>query len=223
MSDIPAQLLQARKKATTLIENARKTVKTTLDGKKGWSQLSIDSIQRLRELAVTQPRSQQLAELLAEMTPRDSEMWVSMAKIGLVAKPQSLDLGADARMRLLRTAVLDAGLSEQLDADGQLLGNGAEGFSAATLEASLDDWCIHGQHRSSAPDAAQLTQIDIMISKSCPSAEDALHTRLGLLGPVIAAIHIWRLLDTAPEIEAHRLGWVAQPSVAAEVASPTVQ
>lgn len=194
------------------ISNARKSLRLMLDGPESWSRFSTESVQALYAHAVKEPDSRALADFLAEMIPGEFlRMHLNDAgnlnkKIGKKERNCSVvkAVGNDLRMIKLRSAVIEAGLAEQMNADRSL----REGttFSAQQLEKSLDEWVRSGQHRP-GQDNSPLSQIDKMIIRDSCTPEDGLHSRYGLYVPVVMALHIWRVLEDCDAELAEKVGW----------------
>jgi hypothetical protein len=203
--DAPKGIEAARELAATQVKKMRLSAATALEGSD--AQLDVDTVARLFEAAVVYADVRALTQTLVEASSRDSIIWIELVKLGVtdVAPVNSLSLEADAKMRQLRAAVLAAALSEQHDSFGAVLSEDGT-FSAATLEATLDDWVKHGRYRPGA-EGAQLTQIDQAISQKSIGPSEELATRLGLIYPLVSVIHIWRTLDELPADAAQRMGW----------------
>jgi hypothetical protein len=207
MADSPKGIDAARKLAAAQIEKMRTSASSAIKSPEAKSHLHIDTIASLFEAAITEPDPRQLVNELVEASSRDSIIWIELVKIGAtdVAPANSLSLEADAKMRRLRTSVLEAALSEQHDKFGVVTLEGGV-FSASVLEATIDDWVKHGRYRAGA-EGKQLTQIDMAISQKSTDPNEELATRLGLIFPLVSVIHIWRTLAELPTDAAQRMGW----------------
>jgi hypothetical protein len=183
--------------AQALVEKARQHVEGQLAG--GWARADRKAFAALRTLLDQGPAARiDLSVYLAQMAP--AAVLGGDASKGGEAIP-------NAGFLKMRSALLEAGLAEQQAESGALL-EGCE-FCPARLEASLDSWLTAGEYRGR--ENSPLTEIARIISRTVAESgsapEEGLQTRLGLLIPVIASVHIWRAVhDASVDVQA-QVGW----------------
>lgn len=191
---IPDALLKEQRAAQKSIDDARHNLRQMLDGPEGTSRFNSESVSALFQCAVVQPDAAKLADLLCALVP--SQFNQTLAANGGQDNP---------RMLKMRSAILEAGLEEQLRADRSFRQGSA--FDAQLLEATLDDWLRAGRHRGAAFDEVPLSKIDTLIASTVTAPEDCLRTRMGLLVPLVVNIHIWRALQALAPADAEKIGW----------------
>lgn len=216
-NSVPESLLAARRTALELVGTARKNQSAMLSAQEGWKRFDKESVSTLHLHAAQKPNAPALAEFLCRMTPAEF-MQAELGRKPLTGQSASQSMAADLRMLRLRTYVIEAALAEQQDAfTGEVRDGGA--FSAAKLEATLDDWLRAGRHRGAEFDDAPLSRIDATLSTQATSPEEPLQIRLGLLIPVVNAIHIWRVLEEFAPAVAEDLGWCPVEEIAEDADS----
>lgn len=178
-------------------------------------------IAQLYQAVVGTPNITHAALLLARVSPAAIMGLDADAQPGFAA-PDASDAVRERKITLY-AAILEAGLSEQVLANGSVLGGGP--LSAVALEATFDDWMIRGRHRPGF-DAGELAKIDNVISRTAQgplSSLDILQTRFGVLLPVLANVHLWRILEAMPPEISARLGWdnVDSGVLTSNTSSPT--
>lgn len=213
--EMPASLNESYRTSAQSIADARKSLRAMLSAPEAWQRFCSDKVRALRLHAVEAPSARALSDFLCEMVPAE---FMRPGGVPATAQAAAQAIAADLRMLKLRSAVIEAGLVEQLRADGSFAQGQA--FSAEQLERSLDDWLRAGRHRGAAFDSAPLSEIDRMITRHAQAAEDGLHTRYGLVFPVAMAIHIWRELEQAPPELAQKVGWAGPLEGKGDAAGP---
>lgn len=216
---IPQDLKRAQEAASQTVLTARKSLRTMIGSAQGWERFSRATVEQLHLHAVAEPNAQKLSDFLCETIPSEFiNAEKSFASQPQLLATQSLAQGvaADLRMRKLRSAVIEAGLAEQLNVDGSM--RQGRVFSAEKLEQSLDDWMRAGRHRGAEFDSSPLSVIDALISKQSTEPQDGLNIRCGLLIPVVMAIHIWRTVEQYPDDVAQKIGWPGFPKPSADSA-----
>lgn len=202
----PDALLLVQKHAAYLIDQNRRNLRALLadeDDAPIFRPASVQALYRASRIAAD-PGG--LADLLCGTTP------AQIVDLGWTDPPkQHADLGPDKAGNLfkMRQAVLESALVEQLCFNKTF--RKGEAFSAAACEAALDDWVRAGRHRGAAFEDAPLSQIAMLVESTVHDAQAQVETRLGLVVPVLAAVHIWRSLEEMPTEKTQTVGWSDQP------------
>jgi len=180
-------------KAKALVHGARRHVKDQLDAAANKGSIDLRLLGAVKSIidqgAVAR---RDLAECLAQLSPA--------ATLGLGTSGEHQSPG----LSKLQSALIEAALAEQQTQAGEML----EGtlFCPVLLEESLDNWLRAGEYRGR--ENSPLTEIARLVAQSSGSPEESLQTRLGLLVPITAAVHIWRAVHLADMDEQLKLGWI---------------
>lgn len=203
-SNVPKNVVKSIETAKKMITRFRVDLQASMAEPAKRARLNRSSVHSLYKLAVQEPSSIKLASLLVELVPSS----VMGFDGGKSFSPVSAPIGA--RMMKLCAALLEAGLAEQLHADGTFRTGNA--LKASALEYTLDDWLERGRYRQGFEDAP-LSRIDQMIAMNGATHVDQaelIETRFGLLVPVIANIHLWHLLENLSPAQGRDVGWCDQ-------------
>lgn len=208
---VPQDFELALSAAQLAVRNAREELRASVCAPDGWKQFSLETVQSLRTHAVEQPNARELAEFLCDMVPSEFIQNESHApELDEESRAAHTAQAIEVRMRKLRSAVIEAGLVEQLDGSGRMREGSC--FRAEKLESSLDDWMRAGRHRGGEFDDAPLSKIDRFIDQNSTQPNDNFLVRCLLLRPLVVAIHIWRMLEQYPEEIARKVGWLDSQS-----------
>lgn len=205
--EAPEGLIKAQDALKAQINNSRAQLAETQRSASIRRPMDRAVIADLYQVVVGEINITKAATLLARVSPSAVMGLDSDAQPDYLA-PDATD-AALARKFTLYAALLEAGLSEQTSTRGEAGGDSP--LSAAALEATFDDWMIRGRHRPGF-DGGELAKIDRLIAHSASgplSDMSLLQTRFGLLLPVLANVHLWRILEAMPPAISAKLGWCA--------------